>query len=304
MKSETAICEYRAYGYGVPSFPSKHSIIFGVLPNERARLGFASRQHVVKNRHAVSSRFALRAFHERSGDHCNQVCAVRHLLTIPKERLAVFLFAFEELAVPERKHSFRYDDGRFGTLLFMRIIEAGEPIARVLILALGPQMRDLLGVGGRGLDKKQSVTRALHAISDREGRLFAGINCRIEVDLERTISLLKVERTRARSNLVDCFYLQINRIEHQTRNGLVERADRQRTDAVDGLRIKIWRQMKRDCLDRNELIRAVLRTRARQRKPLTLVCIVEHYRERLTSRMQVSPVPFASLRSLRAPRRL
>ncbi len=129
--------------------------------------------------------------------------------------------------------------------------------------------------------EEEPVPRLDDAIGDRERRLAAGRNRRLELQVDAPV----VHRKTGRSgNAVD---LQVDGVEAQPPDGLVERSHRRRADSLEPLASEVGRKVKIDVLDGDELIGSVARAGPRQRERLMLVRIVGH---------RVSP----SIRAIRA----
>ena len=85
------------------------------------------------------------------------------------------------------------DDRRRRALLLGRIIEAREPIPRVLVLALRPEVGYFFGMLRRGLDKKQPGSGFDGAIGDGYCSALAWSNRHRQLDLELTVTCRNLE---------------------------------------------------------------------------------------------------------------
>ena len=242
-------------------------------------VALAARKNVVVDRDFVAARLAARDLDERSRDHRHEIRAVRHVLTIAEGSAAVFVATIDQLAVAEREHALGHHDRRRRRLLLVRVIEAGKPVTRVLVLALRPGMRDLLGVVRPRLDEEQPVARPHDAVSHGKRRCRSRGDRRLEFDLELPLPRRKLQLAvglRFIRQPFDSQDLQLHGIERQPRHGLVERPHRHRAHAVERFVREVRRQMEIDVLDRDDLVGAILWTHAGQRERLMFVRLVGH----------------------------
>ena len=162
---------------------------------------------------------------------------------VAKDGAIALVSALDELAVPEREHPLGHDDRRRRTLLLGRIVEAREPIPRVLVLALRPEMGDFFGMLRRRLDKKQAGPGFYGAIGDGYCGALARCNRNRQLDLELTVARLKF------GGRLDPKDFEIDGVERQAGNRLVERANRQRANAVERLVFEVRGYVQVDMFD-------------------------------------------------------
>ena len=108
----------------------------------------------------------------------------------------------------------------------------------------------------RGLDEKQPGSGFYGAIGDGYFGAPARRNRRRQLDLELIVACLKF------GGRLDPKDLEVDGVERQARNRLVERANRQRADAVERLVFEVWGNVQIDVFDCNDLIGPIVRTRA------------------------------------------
>ena len=237
-------------------------------------VALVTRQNVVVDGNAVAAGVALLHLDERSRDHRHEVGAVRYVLAIPEDRVPVLVPPFHQLAVAQRKHPFGNDDRRRRALLLVRVVQAWEPVPRVLILALRPDVRDLFRVFCGRFDEEQAVAGLRRTIGHRKACAFARGNRLLEDDFELTVACAETRRG------FDARNLEVDRVERQARNRLVERADRERADAVERLRFEVGSDVKIDLFDLDDLVGSEMRTCAGQGKSLMFAPLVRRHGSR------------------------
>ncbi len=184
---------------------------------------------------------------------------MRDPLLVEELRLGRALHAFGQRAVGERELSFGYADAGRGRLLLRGIVEAREPVARVGVLRLGPD------VFGLALDEVQSAARVLDGVPHIEGQRFAGAQRRFERDLERLAGRPKRQRAAVRSAR-DRGDVEVAGVEDEPRDAVLDRPHRGYAVRVEPLALDIGPQVEVDVEDVDELVGSVLQSRTRQRE--------------------------------------
>ena len=230
----------------------------GGLAEGALAVGFATRQRVVEHRDAV---VRLDDLAERPRDHRHQIRRMRDALLVAEHGFAVALDALDELAVGQREDPARDPHGGGGRLLLGWMVETREPRARVGVLALRP---DVLGLV---LDEVHAASRMFELVVDSEReRLTGGERC-AERDLERRAGGAKAQR---RALVRDGANAEVDRVEHQARDAVLDRAHGRRAARLQPRRLDVGAQVERDMPDFDRAVGAEVCARIRQREATTL----------------------------------
>ena len=184
MKSLTTTCAYLFHGYGTPSSSPKRRIISGV--RAKVRLPSASRPlgHEVGDG-ARPSTVVLDAG-ELAGDEREEVARVR-LVHLPVEDAARSCSRRRARRSRARTSPSGTLHRELGRLLDVRLVVAGEDVARVLVLALRPHLARAVGdvlvrreevhaAARDGAVRDADRARAALAVRDRDPQRLAVVD--------------------------------------------------------------------------------------------------------------------------------
>ena len=217
---------------------------------ERAfTVGFAAAFDVIPNR---QPRVRLANLGEVAGDHRHEIRRMRDALFVAENRCFAVVETVDEFAVGQGEEALGHDDRRRCRLLVGWMIEARKPEARVLVLALRPDL-------ARPVDEIQAAARRDDTIGNGERRAFAGGERSREVDRERLARRFEpqgaaVERHRR--------HVQVDGIEPDARDPVLDRFDGLRADRVERLGPQIRAQPQIDMHDVDNFIGPIVRQRA------------------------------------------
>jgi hypothetical protein len=163
-----------------------------------------------------------------AGRERHEVAGVRHV-ELPVQRAALALAGVaDQAAVRQREEVGRDRDDQLGRRLLVRRVEAGEPAAGVLVLALAPDLEGLVGVGGLGPDEVEAAARG-RGVDDRELDQLARAQ---PGDLDVEVAAVGAPRRRP-AVAADLGDLELDRVEPQPAIAVDQRRERERRAAGD-----------------------------------------------------------------------
>ncbi len=231
-------------------------------PEGAAGVVLAAGLDVVRHAQAVGRVGHLGEF---AGHQRHEIGHVRHgLPPVVRARAIGVLAPLHEAAVGEREPARGHGREHLGRRLLVREVEAGEPVARVLVLALRPDLARAVRVALVRQDEVEPAPRVA-AVLHSHGHGLARPQRPAELDVERAAGLLVRERHAVHRHGRD---IELDGVEVERGEAVVDGRERVRGRAEDAAVVEVEPDLEADVADVGGAIAAVVRRVAGQRERL------------------------------------